>query len=67
VPDDAEGARQLVLRCAWCDRIKNEDGVWLTVPPEELERLEADNLLTHGMCRRCFDEQMKGQKWADVG
>lgn len=67
MPDDADGGRQLVLRCAWCDRIRDDHGVWHIVPLEELERLEDANLLTHGMCPRCFEEVMKDQKWADVG
>ena len=56
--DDAEGARQLALRCAWCDRVRGEDDAWLTLPSRQLKALEDANLLTHGMCPRCFVEEM---------
>jgi hypothetical protein len=67
VPDDAEGGRQLVLRCAWCDRIRDERGVWRHVPPEELSALEDANRLTHGMCPQCYARLTKDEEWADVG
>jgi hypothetical protein len=67
VSDDADGGRQLVLRCAWCDRVRNDHGIWREVAPEELARLEDANMLTHGMCPRCFAALTESEEWADVG
>jgi hypothetical protein len=52
--DDADGGAPLVLRCAWCDLVRDRHGAWRRVPAQELRRLEAENRLTHGMCPQCY-------------
>lgn len=67
MPDAAEGARPLVLRCAWCERIRDHEGVWRTLPVRELRALETGNRLTHGMCDTCFAEQTRIANAAQFG
>jgi hypothetical protein len=41
---------RLVKRCAWCDRIRTSNGTWRELPSAVLE---ADVILSHGICADC--------------
>jgi hypothetical protein len=58
VDEDTEGARGLgavVVRCAWCGRIRHRVGGWRDVPGMEL----ANRPVSHGICDRCGDNFRK--------
>lgn len=39
--------------CSWCNRVRNEAGVWSS---PERELLETEASLTHGVCPECARE-----------
>jgi hypothetical protein len=39
----------LVVRCAWCGRVKNENGEW-----EKRETIPTKKI-THGICEECAE------------
>jgi GAF domain-containing protein len=41
--------------CAWCKRIRNDQGYWSQVEAYLREHTEAD--FTHGICPDCFEQQ----------
>jgi GAF domain-containing protein len=41
--------------CAWCKRIRNDQGYWSQVEAYLREHTEAD--FTHGICPECFEQQ----------
>jgi len=49
--------RRLLPVCAWCDRIRTDEGAWETIE-EYLERVE-DADVSHGVCPEC-ERRMRG-------
>jgi hypothetical protein len=47
--------KKLVLACAWCKRMLDDEGVWRTARP-----LLPGEALTHGICPDCLDKQSSG-------
>lgn len=45
----------LVVRCAWCERVRVKGG-WSPEPvaPTEVRRIGVRSYLTHGICPACF-------------
>jgi PAS domain S-box-containing protein len=54
---DVRTLRGLIPICAWCKRIRNDDGYWEQLEAYITTRSEAD--FTHGMCPDCAREQTK--------
>jgi PAS domain S-box-containing protein len=52
---DVRILRGLIPICAWCKRIRNDDGYWEQLEAYITTRSEAD--FTHGMCPDCAREQ----------
>lgn len=52
---DVRTLRGLIPICAWCKRIRNDDGYWEQLEAYIKSRSEAD--FTHGMCPDCAREQ----------
>lgn len=48
--------RGLFPVCAWCRKIRGDDGYWQQL--EEYIRTHTDADVTHGMCTECRDEHM---------
>lgn len=50
----------LIGCCAWCGRLRNQAGLWLS-PPEMLPSLPGEAVaLTHGICPACVASQFPG-------
>lgn len=47
--------RNLVCMCAWCGRVRDPGGRWLSIDTFVRERMS--DLFTHGICPTCFEEQ----------
>jgi PAS domain S-box-containing protein len=54
--DEIEELRRLLPICAWCNRIRNDEGSWESLGAY-LKR-EADTDVTHGLCPACLDRQL---------
>jgi PAS domain-containing protein len=52
---DVRTLRGLIPICAWCKRIRNDDGYWEQLEAYIKNRSQAD--FTHGMCPDCAREQ----------
>ena len=56
-PDVKElsAAHEVLVRCAWCERIKLDDA-WIEVAEANAMRLTSDNFAhrSHGICPDCF-------------
>lgn len=50
--------RKLLPVCAWCDRIRGEDGDWETI--EAYVKRVGDVDVTHGICPACERRMMEG-------
>jgi two-component system, response regulator PdtaR len=50
--------RELLPVCAWCGRIRDDDGEWMSVDDYLAKRLKAN--LTHGICSTCQHEMDPG-------
>ena len=50
--------RGLLPTCAWCRRIRNENGEWESIEKYVQEHTEAD--FSHGMCPDCLKEKFPG-------
>jgi hypothetical protein len=56
---NAKQRSSLLLVCAWCRKVKTDDGYWVE-PMEYLsERLGAT--ITHGICPDCFQKVDQAQ------
>jgi hypothetical protein len=55
--DDAGAVTHLVVRCAWCERVRIEGG-WSEEPmtPAEILNLRVRSYVTHSICPTCFGE-----------
>lgn len=49
---------QLLTMCAWCGRVRGEDGVWVTL--EAYVQRTTDEELTRGLCPSCEAETGEG-------
>ena len=47
--------KKLILACAWCNRMLDDEGVWRTARP-----LLPGEALTHGICPDCLDQNPSG-------
>lgn len=56
---EIERLRRLLPVCAWCDKIQNEEGAWLTIE-EHLER-ERGTRVSHGICPACHRKHLGGE------
>lgn len=56
---EIERLRRLLPVCAWCDKIQNEEGAWLTIE-EHLER-ERGTRVSHGMGPACHRKHLGGK------
>lgn len=50
--------RRLLPVCAWCDRIRGEDGGWMSV--EAYLKKETGTDVTHGLCPDCREREFGG-------
>jgi PAS domain S-box-containing protein len=50
--------RKLLPICAWCDRIRREDGDWETI--EAYVKRVGDVDVTHGLCPACEQRMVEG-------
>jgi hypothetical protein len=50
LPTDGE----LTCICAWCQRVRTTDGVWLSIQQFLPLQLEGPIELTHGICDACI-------------
>lgn len=57
VKRELENVKRLLPVCAWCGRIRTEDGDWETVTAY-LDRV-SDTKVSHGLCESCEREQME--------
>lgn len=46
-----------IVMCAWCRKIKTDDGRWVTIEEYIWERDERE--ITHGLCETCAREQIE--------
>jgi CheY-like chemotaxis protein len=53
--DEIKTLRGLLPTCAWCRRIRNEEGKWESIEKYVQEHTEAD--FSHGMCPDCLAEK----------
>jgi DNA-binding response OmpR family regulator len=53
--EEIKTLRGLLPTCAWCRRIRNEDGNWESIEKYVQEHTEAD--FSHGMCPDCLSEK----------
>ncbi len=60
LPSDGE----LTCVCAWCQRVRTKDGVWLSIQQFLPLQLEGAIELTHGICDSCFPS-LRGQLHVD--
>jgi CheY-like chemotaxis protein len=49
---EVERLRSLLPVCAWCRKVKTDDGYWVELMEYFTERLGAS--ISHGMCSECF-------------
>jgi AmiR/NasT family two-component response regulator len=56
--DEVEQLRGLLPVCAWCRRVRDDDGYWDTLEGYLSKRLSTT--YTHGMCRECAKKFMDG-------
>lgn len=56
--DEIKTLRGLLPTCAWCRRIRNEEGQWESIEKYVQEHSEAD--FSHGMCPDCLTEKFPG-------
>lgn len=61
LPTDGE----LTCVCAWCQRVRTTDGVWLSIQQFLPLQLEGAIELTHGICDSCFPA-LRGQLYVDA-
>lgn len=52
-----EQYRRLQSICSWCDRIRNDEGIW--EPMETYVSRVTDSELTHGLCPECAARQTR--------
>jgi CheY-like chemotaxis protein len=50
--------RGLIPICAWCRKLRSDDGFWLSV--EQYLRARTDADFTHGICPDCLKKQLGG-------
>lgn len=56
---EAEALRELLPVCAWCHRIRDDEGDWRTVDQYFSKR--PDVQLTHGICTNCAEQMLAAQ------
>ncbi|MBN1759353.1 MAG: response regulator [Chitinispirillaceae bacterium] len=56
--EEIKTLRGLLPTCAWCRRIRNENGEWESIEKYVQEHTEAD--FSHGMCPDCLTEKFPG-------
>jgi AmiR/NasT family two-component response regulator len=54
---EVEQLRGLLPVCAWCRRVRDDDGYWDTLEGYLSKRLSTE--YTHGMCEQCVDKHAK--------
>lgn len=54
--EDVSKLRELIPMCAWCKKIRRDNGFWNSVD-EYLSRLTG-NQITHGVCPECYDRMV---------
>ena len=59
---DRDRLRQLLPKCAWCERVQAGDGEWQSI--EAYLTREAATDVSHGLCPDCAETQ---PGWADAG
>jgi hypothetical protein len=57
VKQELESMKKLLPMCAWCGRIRTDEGTWEGVS-SYLARV-SDTRVSHGLCERCEREQME--------
>ncbi|MBI3193319.1 MAG: response regulator [Ignavibacteriae bacterium] len=55
--DKVKALSGLLPMCAWCKKIRDDDGYWHQV--EEYLTIHTDAKLTHGICKECSEKIMK--------
>ncbi len=53
--NELTSANELLVRCAWCERIKVDDA-WIAVAEVQAAQLNPDTVMqhSHGICPDCF-------------
>ena len=62
LPSDGE----LTCVCAWCQRVRTKDGVWLSIQQFLPLQIEGALELTHGICESCLPA-LRGQLHVEAG
>jgi len=57
--------RQLLPLCAWCGKIRNQEGSWETV--ERYLGARMNTQVTHGICPECSERQLDGGMGEQTG
>lgn len=57
--------REFIPLCAWCKKIRNDQGYWLGL--EDYLRAHSGAELTHGICPECVEKQMARARSAAPG
>ncbi len=57
--------RGLIPVCAWCKKIRNDQGFWQGL--EEYLHAHTEAEFTHGLCPECLEMQLGGSKRSDPG
>lgn len=55
--DKIKVLKGLIPMCAWCKKVRNDDGYWLEV--EQYIKENSDSSFTHGICPECRDKMRK--------
>ena len=62
--DEVRTLRGILPICAWCKKIRDEQGNWHRLESYIKNHSEAE--FTHGICPECAEEHLKKQKPTDV-
>jgi hypothetical protein len=54
---DAYEAGAILALCAWCGRVRIQEGQWVAPPPGALSTIDERMTMSHSICPRCAEVQ----------
>jgi hypothetical protein len=63
--DEGEAPRRLITICAWCNKIRNNQGVWRQ-PQADLQAHRYPEF-THGICPACAEQSYNVSQYRNAG
>ena len=62
--DEIKILRRLIIVCAWCNRIRDSEGVWRQ-PQVDLQA-DAKATLSHGICPPCAEQSYNAYRYGGI-